>query len=71
MPEDRNAIAPGAKQQTFAKNWSRDSAGNAILPNGLEIMNLRTIELPDGRRIRILTKPDPETVRRVLARPGF
>jgi hypothetical protein len=31
-------------------------------------MTLRTIELPDGRRMNILVRPDPQTVRDLLAR---
>jgi hypothetical protein len=34
----------------------------------LEVMNLRTIEFPDGRRIQVLTRPDPETLSEVLRR---
>ena len=34
---------------------------------GLEVMTLRTIELPDGRRMNILVRPDPQTVRDLLA----
>jgi hypothetical protein len=70
---DQRAKALASKRQTFARGSGRERSpdGGAVLANGLEIMNLRTIELPDGRRIRILTKPDPETVRRVLARPEF
>jgi hypothetical protein len=26
---------------------------------GYVVMNLRTIEYPDGRRVQILTRPDP------------
>ncbi|WP_147707753.1 hypothetical protein [Microvirga massiliensis] len=71
--KDQHRNAQAAKRQAFARESGRERApdGGAVLANGLEIMNLRTIELPDGRRIRILTKPDPETVRRVLARPEF
>jgi hypothetical protein len=70
---DQRAKALASKRQTFARGSGRERNpdGGAVLANGLEIMNLRTIELPDGRRIRILTKPDPETVRRILARPEF
>jgi hypothetical protein len=39
------------------------------LAAGLEVRNLRTIELPDGRRITVLTRPDPETMRDLLERP--
>ena len=32
----------------------------------LEIMNLTTIELQDGRRIKVLTRPDPQTIESLL-----
>lgn len=35
-------------------------------PPGLQVMRLRTIEFPDGRRIRILTRPDPGALRALL-----
>jgi len=41
----------------------------AGIDSGLEVMNLRTIQLPDGRRIRILTRPDPDSMSRLLAQP--
>jgi hypothetical protein len=36
---------------------------------GLKVMNLRTIELPDGRRISVLVEPDPEMMQGLLDRP--
>ena len=35
----------------------------------LEIMNLTTIELQDGRRINVLTRPDPQTIESLLLGP--
>lgn len=32
------------------------------IDSGLEVMRLRTIEFPDGRRITILTKPEPSSL---------
>src|SRR5215211_119450 len=34
----------------------------------LELMSLQTIELPDGRRLNVLTRPDPQMVEDVLQR---
>lgn len=70
---DQHPKAQTAKRQTFARGSGRerDLDGGAVLANGLEIMNLRTIELPDGRRIKVLMRPDPETIRRVLERPEY
>jgi len=31
-------------------------------------MSLQTIELPDGRRLNVLTRPDPQMVEDVLQR---
>jgi hypothetical protein len=33
--------------------------------NGLELMMLETVELPNGDRIEVLTEPDPAMVRRL------
>ena len=35
----------------------------------LEIMNLTTIELQDGRRINVLTRPDPQSIESLLLGP--
>ncbi len=32
--------------------------------SGLQVMTLRTIEFPDGRRVQILTRPEPGTLSR-------
>lgn len=37
--------------------------------SGLEVMTLRTIEFPDGRRVQILTRPRPGTVSEIMASP--
>jgi hypothetical protein len=39
--------------------------------SGLEVMNLRTIEFPDGRRINILTRPDRNTISELMRAPGY
>ncbi|WP_414473403.1 hypothetical protein [Microvirga sp. M2] len=36
---------------------------------GLEVMTLRTIEFPDGRRVQILTRPRPETMSGLMEAP--
>jgi hypothetical protein len=35
----------------------------------LELMNLQTIELPDGRRFNVLTRPDRQMIEEFLPRP--
>ncbi len=37
----------------------------------LEVMNLRTIQFPDGRRISILTRPDPGAMPELMRPPGY
>lgn len=39
------------------------------LNSGLEVMTLRTIEFPDGRRVQILTKPRPGAMSELLGPP--
>ena len=39
------------------------------LNSGLEVMTLRTIEFPDGRRVQILTKPRPGAMSELLDMP--
>lgn len=60
----------GSVQSSRAERRSRDARIERIrrgIDSGLEVMNLRTIELPDGRRINILTRPDPEFMSEILA----
>jgi hypothetical protein len=35
----------------------------------LELMNLQTIELPDGRRFNVLTRPDRQMIEEFVSRP--
>lgn len=37
----------------------------------LEVMNLRTIQFPDGRRVTILTRPDPDALSEMARPPGY
>ena len=37
----------------------------------LEVMNLRTIQFPDGRRVTILTRPNPEASSGLMRPPGY
>lgn len=39
------------------------------LNSGLEVMTLRTIEFPDGRRVQILTKPQPGAISELIETP--
>jgi hypothetical protein len=48
---------------------SREEQIRAGVNSGLEIMTLRTIEFPDGRRMQILTHPRPGTVSGLATAP--
>jgi hypothetical protein len=37
----------------------------------LEVMNLRTIQFPDGRRVTILTRPNPDAMSELTRPPGY
>ncbi len=60
-----------------ARTAQRETTRGAMAPRErvsvagrtLEIMNLQTIELPDGRRYQVLTRPDPDTVEALLSGP--
>jgi hypothetical protein len=62
------AARSATNRRTAAAARRRD---RVILEAGgepLELMTLRTIEFPDGRRIQVLTRPDPATASRLLGR---
>lgn len=66
----REAVRTRPARRTTAdrsRGGSRARIAREGVASGLEVMTLRTIELPDGRRMNILVSPDPETVRRLLA----
>jgi hypothetical protein len=52
---------------------SRESVRSARVRDavnaGLEVMSLQTIELPDGRRIDVLVRPNPRTLSRLMDEP--
>jgi hypothetical protein len=59
-------------RQNMPRRYDRNRRYQTIqegLDAGLEVMRLQTIELPDGRRIRVLTRPDPATMSELLAPP--
>jgi hypothetical protein len=47
----------------------RFSTVQEAVDSGLEVMNLRTIEFPDGHRINVLTRPDPRSLSGILDQP--
>lgn len=54
----------GAPRQ--ATRLSREERVRQGLDSGLELMTLRTIEYPDGRRVQILTRPTPGAMSELL-----
>lgn len=61
-------VRPSPQQRLTAtrSEAARSRQIRAGMNAGLEIMTLRTIELPDGRRMQILTRPDPEDMAQFL-----
>jgi hypothetical protein len=65
---------------TVTRRESRSAAGPRSTRFGraqgmpgprLEVMNLRTIQFPDGRRVTILTKPNPDAIPELTRPPGY
>jgi hypothetical protein len=71
-PERGNTVAAGVTapraERRIATSGSRARDSEA---SNLEVMNLRTIEFPDGRRIQILTRPDRRTLSELPDEPGW
>lgn len=57
------------RAQKGRENGQRFRTVQDAVESGLVVMNLRTIELPDGRRITVLVRPDPRTLPGVMQRP--
>lgn len=51
------------------RRTTRSATVRDALNSGLEVMSLRTIEFPDGRRVEILVRPDPRRVSDLLNEP--
>jgi hypothetical protein len=59
------------QQREVAEQPARNTREERVrqgLNSGLEVMNLRTIEFPDGRRVQILTRPRPGSMSELLDR---
>ena len=61
-PTREASVSPRASQQRS----TREERVRRGIDSGLELMTLRTIEYPDGRRIQILTRPDPGAMSELL-----
>lgn len=55
--------------QTGRMNGQRPRTVRDAVKSGLVVMNLRTLELPDGRRITVLVEPDPRALPGMMQRP--
>lgn len=63
---------PSVRSRRTAERTSGSSRAERIregIDAGLEVMTLRTIEFPDGRRVQILTRPRPETMSGLMEAP--
>jgi hypothetical protein len=72
---EANASNRTSRKRTAASNsgpsrqstrLSREERVRRGLDSGLELMTLRTIEYPDGRRVQILTRPSPGVMSELL-----
>ncbi len=72
MASNRSNAAPNGRPRG-AERLSRESVRSARVRDavnaGLEVMSLQTIELPDGRRIDVLVRPNPRTLSRLMDEP--
>ncbi len=61
-----------SQRRELAGSISRSPRAERIregVNSGLEVMTLRTIEFPDGRRMQILTRPEPGVVSGLMGAP--
>jgi hypothetical protein len=66
------AEAARFERRRLAEQPSRNRRFSTVqdaVDSGLEIMNLRTIEFPDGHRINVLVRPDPRSLPDILEQP--
>jgi hypothetical protein len=63
-PTREASVSSRASQQQ--PRVTRDERVRRGLDSGLELMTLRTIEYPDGRRVQILTRPSPGAMSELL-----
>ncbi len=61
----RQAAAPARNSGQLSSNMARDRVRGRNT-SGLEVMTLRTIEYPDGRRVQFLTRPQPGAMSELL-----
>ncbi|RDI62656.1 hypothetical protein DES45_101927 [Microvirga subterranea] len=69
VASSRTKTAPASRIRE-AERFDRDGARSARLRDGvnsgLEVMSLRTIEFPDGRRMDVLVRPSPRALSRLM-----
>jgi hypothetical protein len=62
----KRAVASSNGSSRQAARLTREERVRRGLDSGLELMTLRTIEYPDGRRVQILTRPSPGAMSEML-----
>jgi hypothetical protein len=65
------AASRGEGRSTARSQGTRLGRVQAGPGTRLEVMNLRTIQFPDGRRVTILTSPNPEATLGLTRPPGY
>lgn len=68
----RDRSKPLTQRREVAEQTARGTRAERVregVNSGLEVMTLRTIEFPDGRRIQILTRPSPGAVSELMTSP--
>jgi hypothetical protein len=72
MASNRSKASPDARlrqAERFPQRSVRSARVRDAVNSGLEVMSLRTIELPDGRRIDVLVRPSPRALSRLMDEP--
>lgn len=69
----RGSIAASRSESRSTARSQGTRLGRAQAGPGtrLEVMNLRTIQFPDGRRVTILTRPNPDATSGLIRPPGY
>ncbi len=62
----RPAREANVSHRASQQRMTREERVRRGIDSGLELMTLRTIEYPDGRRVQILTRPDPGAMSELL-----
>lgn len=72
VASDRSKASPTARiseAQRSTRGGIRSAKLRDGINSGLEVMSLRTIEFPDGRRVEVLVRPSPRALSRLMDEP--